>query len=213
MSQSKYEGKEITVQFNGQRCIHARNCVMTLPQVFEANAPGPWIHPDANPADQLAGMIVTCPSGALTFERSDGGWEEAAPEVNTARVLENGPVAIRGELTIDGVKEGFRATLCRCGASRNKPFCDGSHKAIDFKASGEPATQESEPLDTRDGELKIKGAKNGPLKVDGNLELLSGTGRTINRVNKRVFLCRCGASANKPYCDGSHNRIGFNSEE
>ena len=50
----------------------------------------------------------------------------------------------------------------------------------------------------------------GPLKLSGALELVSGTGRTINRVTE-AYLCRCGASANKPYCDGSHKRIGFKS--
>ncbi|MEL6179116.1 MAG: (4Fe-4S)-binding protein, partial [Myxococcota bacterium] len=172
---SEYKGKDIDIAFDGKRCIHARNCVMTLPKVFEANAPGPWIHPDANTADQIASMIMTCPSGALTFTRHDGGMEEDAPEVNTARVLENGPVAIRGPLMIDDEETGLRATLCRCGASKNKPFCDGSHKAAGFEATGEPETQDSEPLEVRDGQLKITSIKNGPLKVEGNLEVLSGT--------------------------------------
>ncbi len=52
--------------------------------------------------------------------------------------------------------------------------------------------------------------ENGPLLVTGNLEIVSGTGRTINRVRKTA-LCRCGQSANKPYCDGSHTRVGFRS--
>ena len=103
---------------------------------------------------------------------------------------------------------GFRHTLCRCGASQNKPYCDGSHTAAGFVATGEPATQTSTPLAHRDGVVDVTPLPNGPLPVTGNLEIVSGTGRTIHRVEKTA-LCRCGASQNKPYCDGSHSAAGF----
>jgi CDGSH-type Zn-finger protein len=105
----------------------------------------------------------------------------------------------------------MRATLCRCGASQKKPFCDGSHSAAGFTASGEPKTQESQPLSTRDGPLAIAPVRNGPLKVTGPLEVVSGTGRTIQRVTQ-TYLCRCGASANKPFCDGTHRQIEFRAD-
>ena len=60
----------------------------------------------------------------------------------------------------------------------------------------------------RDGPLTVTPAPNGPLRVQGPLEIATGTGRTILRTTE-TYLCRCGASANKPYCDGSHKRIGF----
>jgi CDGSH-type Zn-finger protein len=105
----------------------------------------------------------------------------------------------------------LRATLCRCGKSANKPFCDNSHREVGFIATGEPATIESNPLEARDGTLHIEPLADGPLQVLGNLEICSGTGRTVSRI-ENVRLCRCGGSGNKPFCDGTHARIGFCSE-
>ena len=105
----------------------------------------------------------------------------------------------------------MRATLCRCGASKNKPFCDGSHNAIAFAASGEPATRASEPLGARGGKLTVTPMPNGPLSLSGPLEICTGNGRTVDRVTK-ARLCRCGGSNTKPYCDGTHARIGFRSD-
>jgi CDGSH-type Zn-finger protein len=105
----------------------------------------------------------------------------------------------------------FRATLCRCGKSANKPFCDNNHRAAAFVATGEPATIASEALAERGGTLDITPLADGPLKVTGNLEICSGTGRTVFR-GQTLRLCRCGGSANKPFCDGTHARIGFRSE-
>src|SRR5581483_12462083 len=104
---------------------------------------------------------------------------------------------------------GFRATLCRCGASKNKPFCDGSHHEAGFSASGEPPTgTATDALEVRDGPLQIDPQLNGPLRVRGNLEIVSGTGRMVARVTS-TYLCRCGQSQNKPFCDGSHAKVGF----
>jgi len=150
-----------------------------------------------------------CPSGAITYERRDGGLQEAPPPVNTVHVRENGPLAFRAELVFAGRPAGFRATLCRCGASKNKPWCDTSHVAAGFKASGEPATTEApKPLARRDGPLSIAPTPNGPLEVNGSLEICSGTGRTVVRT-AQTWLCRCGGSENKPFCDGTHKKIGF----
>jgi CDGSH-type Zn-finger protein len=104
----------------------------------------------------------------------------------------------------------FRVTLCRCGKSANKPFCDNSHRAAGFAATGEPATVDSDPLEARDGPLVITPLVDGPLQINGALEICSGTGRTLNRV-ENARLCRCGASGAKPFCDGSHARVGFRS--
>jgi CDGSH-type Zn-finger protein/uncharacterized Fe-S cluster protein YjdI len=203
-------GKRVLIQFEGKRCIHSRNCVLSRPDVFVPNVQGEWIHPDAASPEEIVALALTCPSGAIRYERLDGGEQEAPPLVNLARVRENGPIALHAALVIDGEPAGLRATLCRCGASKNKPYCDGSHSAAGFIASGEPRTGDSQPLATRDGSLRITPAKDGPLLVEGNLEITSGTGRTINRVTKTA-LCRCGQSANKPYCDGTHGKVGFTS--
>ncbi len=201
-------GENIDLIFATPRCIHARHCVLSQPGVFKANVVGPWIDPDATTTEGLVTVAHMCPSGAIQYQRHDGGPEEEAPPVNLVQLRENGPIGVRADMVLDGERVGYRATLCRCGASKNKPFCDGSHSAIPFEATGEPATRESQPLAARGGTLAIDPERNGPLVVTGNLELCSGTGRTFDRVTS-ARLCRCGGSATKPYCDGTHRRIGF----
>ncbi|MBS0447680.1 MAG: CDGSH iron-sulfur domain-containing protein [Proteobacteria bacterium] len=209
--------RDVVLRFSTQRCIHARFCVLGEPEVFLANTPGAWLHPEQATAERIASIAAQCPSGAITYERLDGGPDEAAPAVNVVRIRENGPLAFVATLKIGNGMEAagggspFRATLCRCGASQNKPFCDGSHTAAGFVASGEPATRESQPLAQRGGVLEVAPQRNGPLQVTGPLELCAGTGRTIDRV-EQTWLCRCGQSGNKPYCDGSHARAGFSAD-
>lgn len=203
-------GKRITIHFDGQRCVHSRNCVLGNPNVFVPNADGEWLHPDAAGAEEVEAIVRSCPSGALTFERSDAA-AEAAPEVNTVRVREDGPLAFHAECSIAGQAQPWRVTLCRCGLSKRKPFCDNSHKQAGFRATGEPDEKQSEALAVRNGRIEIAPQKNGPLKVSGNLEVVSGTGRTVDRVEETWF-CRCGHSRHKPYCDGSHRKAGFEAE-
>lgn len=202
------KGRDLTLRFETKRCIHARHCVLGAPKVFLANTPGEWLVPDAMPTEALIAVAQNCPSGAISYERHDAGANETAPPVNTLNVRENGPLALRAPMQLDGAAIGYRATLCRCGASQNKPFCDGSHNAIHFTASGEPAGQEFDPLAARDGPLVLTPLQNGPLQVSGNLELCSGTGRTFMKLTA-CRLCRCGGSANKPFCDGTHAKNGF----
>jgi CDGSH-type Zn-finger protein len=184
--------------------------VLGAPRVFLANVKGPWLHPDEMHVEGLVHIAQMCPSGAITYRRLDGGPEEPVPEVNELRLRENGPYAVRADVELVGHGDLLRATLCRCGASQNKPFCDGSHNAAHFVASGEPATRESTPLAQRGGRLQIRPEPDGPLVVTGSVEICAGTGRTIDRVTS-ARLCRCGGSATKPFCDGTHARIGFRS--
>lgn len=204
-------GKKTLIRFEAKKCIHSRTCVLARPDVFVPNVEGEWIHPDAATPEEIAALAQACPSGAIAYERLDGGPQESAPMVNLARVRENGPIAVHAELVIGGQPAGFRATLCRCGASKNKPYCDGSHSAAGFQATGEPETQSFQPLAVRNGPVKLTVLKNGPILVDGNLEVVSGTGRTTNKVAKAA-LCRCGQSSKKPYCDGTHAKVGFTAE-
>jgi CDGSH-type Zn-finger protein/uncharacterized Fe-S cluster protein YjdI len=201
----------IALRFEGKRCIHARHCVLDAPDVFLANVKGPWLHPEAVAPERVVEIAHACPSGAISYERLDGAPNEAAPKVNIARVRENGPLAVHAAIELEGRGAMFRATLCRCGASKNKPFCDGSHAALPFTASGEPETRRSEPLAARGGLLRVVPTRNGPLQVTGNLEICSGTGRTVDRVTS-AWLCRCGGSSKKPFCDGTHARIGFEAD-
>ncbi|MEQ1618355.1 MAG: CDGSH iron-sulfur domain-containing protein [Terricaulis sp.] len=204
------KGALVTIRFDASRCVHSRNCVLSRPDVFVPNVEGEWIHPDAASPEEVIRLGQNCPSGAIEVFRNDGRvGSDAPPLVNTVRVRENGPLAVEAELAVAGDRQDApRATLCRCGQSNNKPFCDGAHAAAGFAATGEPAARDSKPLATRDGVLNVQPIPDGPLKISGNLELVSGTGRTINRATE-VFLCRCGASKNKPYCDGSHKAAGF----
>lgn len=209
MSIETSTGASATITFDGARCIHARRCVIGAPGAFKADVAGPWLDADAADAETLLRIALACPSGAITVTRTDGGPQEAPPPANIVILRENGPLAIHAELTIEGHGAMTRATLCRCGLSRNKPYCDNSHIAAGFVATGEPAAKPS-TLAIADliGPVTVKPAPNGPLIVSGRLEIESGTGRKIERVEK-TFLCRCGQSANKPYCDGSHKDAGF----
>lgn len=201
----------IRIDYDTKRCIHSRNCVLNAPRVFLANVVGPWLHPEATTPDHMAEIAQDCCSGAITYQRLDGGPQEQAPEVNVLRVRENGPYAVRASIALEG-HDMFRATLCRCGKSRNKPFCDGTHLEVGFTATGERAVIDSDPLENRAGELAIEPIPNGPLEFTGNLEICGGTGHTIQRV-QTARLCRCGGSANKPFCDNTHARIGFRSDQ
>jgi len=203
-------GEKLDLLFETKRCIHARFCVTGAPDVFLANVQGAWLHPDAMEVERVMEIAHACPSGAIQYHRTDGAHDELAPPVNLASIRESGPYAFRGQLEIDGEPIGFRATLCRCGASKNKPFCDSSHHEVGFSATGEPATGKTDALSVRNGVLAVDPQLNGPLSVRGNLEITSGTGRVVSRVTT-AKLCRCGGSATKPFCDGTHARIGFKS--
>ena len=210
MTEEVVKGRDVTIRFDASRCVHSRNCVLGHPEVYVPNVKGEWIHPDATSAEVVMHTALACPSGAIRVSRNDGSvTSDAAPMVNTVRVRENGPLAVEAELLVRGEPQATpRATLCRCGQSANKPFCDGAHAKAGFAATGEPAAKEFTALEVRNGPLNVQPLANGPLMVSGNLEIVSGTGRTMDKVTK-TFLCRCGHSANKPYCDGSHKAAGF----
>ena len=205
------DGRDLTLVVDMQRCIHSRFCVTGAPKTFIANVEGPWLHPDETDAELLVEIAHACPSGAIGYRGKGAIPDEGAPQVNMMRVRENGPNAIHAPLVVAGEDAGFRATFCRCGASKNKPYCDGSHHEVDFFASGEPETISLDPLGTRDGPLRVDPQRNGPLKVTGNLEICAGTGRVVKRV-EAAMLCRCGHSKNKPFCDGSHRAAGFEAD-
>ncbi len=202
-----YAGDQIEITFDMARCIHARNCFLKLPQVFNPER-RPWVDADAASAEEIAAMIRTCPSGALTWRRTDDGADEVPPGINRASVCENGPNAFHGNLEVDGVALQ-RATLCRCGQSKNMPYCDYSHTEAGFRATGEPEpsgkdTPGEDPVEV----LSLIPHEDGPLEARGALEITSGTGHRLHR-GTRAFLCRCGQSKNKPFCDGSHKSAGF----
>jgi CDGSH-type Zn-finger protein/uncharacterized Fe-S cluster protein YjdI len=206
-----YEGADVVIRFDGSRCIHARRCVTGAPGVFKAGVEGDWIDPDAESAEAVLRIAYACPSGAITVERKDGGTEEEAPRTNQVAVLENGPLAARAAMEIEGFGTATRATLCRCGLSKNKPFCDNSHIKGGFVATGELPSKEMElTIPDLVGPVTVTPHADGPLQMKGALEVQTGTGRAVTRV-KGAFFCRCGQSGNKPFCDGSHKAAGFKS--
>jgi CDGSH-type Zn-finger protein/uncharacterized Fe-S cluster protein YjdI len=210
MTEEIVKGRDVTIRFDASRCVHSRNCVLGHPEVYVPNVKGEWIHPDAASAEVVMHTALACPSGAIRVSHNDGSaTSDTPPVVNTVRIRENGPLAVEAELQIRGEPQvSPRATLCRCGQSANKPYCDGAHAAAGFTATGEPAAKEFTALEVRNGPLNVQPLKDGPLMVTGNLEVVSGTGRTTDKVTK-TFLCRCGQSKSKPYCDGSHKAAGF----
>lgn len=201
-----------TIYFHARRCVHSRHCVLEEPEVFMANQQGAWIFPDNASPERLARVARNCVSGAIRYERCDGADNEVAPPVNLVRLRENGPLALNAALQMvapDGTtSDQLRVTLCRCGQSNNKPFCDQSHIAAGFSASGEALTRPSPALASRDGPLVVTPLRDGPLDIRGAAEICTGTGRTVDRT-LAVRLCRCGQSNDKPFCDGSHRAAGF----
>ena len=212
---TKYPGKEIDVEWDGRLCIHIGECGYAEGDLFVGGR-DPWCKPDLSSVDNVVDVVKRCPTGAITIEAADGSISETADAENTVMVSYQGPYFFRGDLEIEGASDDmtgvkYRAALCRCGASKNKPFCDNSHEKIGFRDYG-AIGQKGEALETSGGKLTVSQVRDGPIMVSGNVVLKAGSGR-VAWSGKKVALCRCGASKNKPFCDGSHNAIGFKSEE
>jgi len=210
----KYQGRDIQVQYDVKRCIHAAECVNGLPSVFDPNAK-PWVDADGASAADVARVIMRCPSGALHYAPEDEALREPVPAENNVRVEADGPLYMRGDIEIrmpDGttVLKDTRVALCRCGASKNKPFCDNSHGKAGFNDPGILGEGGLKTTDTEQPGLRVVPALDGPFLLTGMVSLCSTDGETVVNFNKAA-LCRCGGSSNKPFCDGTHKRIGFKS--
>jgi CDGSH-type Zn-finger protein/ferredoxin len=136
-SQSKtddYVGKELTIHDNRFMCAHAGFCTRHSPNVF-STAAEPWINPDRDPADKTIETIKMCPSGALSYS-VNGILHRDQARAPCIHVTKNGPLFVVGGPELRGEARPLSPehyTLCRCGASKNKPFCDGSHFRARFK--------------------------------------------------------------------------------
>ena len=206
-----YPGEGVVVTWEEDLCIHIGECGRAKGELFVGGR-DPWCDPNLSTADEVEEICERCPSGALSAAFADGSHPEVADPENTVHVSYNGPLFIRGDLAIDGAPDDvpglkFRAALCRCGASKNKPFCDNSHESIGFQDYG--AVGESGSADGgAGGPLNVTAAPDGPLLVKGNVSIRTSSGRVAWQ-GKQVALCRCGASENIPFCDGKHKDIGF----
>jgi CDGSH-type Zn-finger protein/uncharacterized Fe-S cluster protein YjdI len=214
MSQSpvyRYPGREVDVTWDERLCIHVGECTRAKGDLFVAKRQ-PWCQPDLATVAEVVEVCERCPSGALAYEVKDRQTVEPPAAHNMINVTHNGPLFVRGDLAIEGAPADmpgvrFRAALCRCGQSKNKPFCDNSHATAGFSDSG-AVGERGEGLQSEGGKLTIQPGKNGPLHVSGNLTIVAGSGRERWR-GAETWLCRCGQSKNKPFCDGSHRKVGF----
>jgi len=147
-----YRGRDIEVSFDLDICIHVGECLRGQPRVFELKR-RPWTLPDMAPADEVAAVVRRCPSGALLYHRHDGGPDEEPDAPATLTPIRNGPLLVTGNIEVrheDGTVETLpRATLCRCGQSEHKPFCDNQHLAVNFRAPGLPFRIHLSPVRTQ----------------------------------------------------------------
>lgn len=190
-------------------------CLRRAPQVFNTWEQ-PWVRVENGTVDEIVEAVERCPTGALHYESSDGSPLEQPQAINTVFVARNGPYYLRGDLEIvmhDGsILRETRASLCRCGASENRPFCDNAHRAARFFDPGThvPVENADSPMATG-GKLRITPQPNGSLRFEGTFELKDAMGQVIFK-GEREWLCRCGGSGNKPFCDSTHKRNGFSTE-
>ncbi len=164
MAAREYVGNGIIVHWDSERCFHSERCTSGLPAVFDRSK-RPWVDLGAADAGDVARVIDRCPSGALSYTRTDG-----EPNGKRGRSVDQDPassIAVDPEWT----------TVAR-------------------GAAGEVAVS-----------VTITPLVNGPLSVTGPVALVQVDGTAV--IVERCELCRCGQSASKPYCDGSHERVGF----
>lgn len=133
----EYSNGEVTIVWKPNACIHSAICVNGLGDVFKPNEK-PWINVDAASTDALVNQIKQCPSGALSYYMNDATNNESEILETKVEVLKDGPLLVYGTLKIthkDGSEETKNKTtaFCRCGASQNKPYCDGAHVKAEFK--------------------------------------------------------------------------------
>lgn len=142
----KYTNEEITIVWKPETCIHSRICWTQLRQVFDPTK-RPWITMEGTDTEKIIEQVRKCPSGALSYFRNDEHTDEntepkeivgEAAEIINIKITANGPILVTTDCRItlsdgtDEIKKGTTA-LCRCGASTNKPYCDGTHSKIGFE--------------------------------------------------------------------------------
>ena len=131
----EYANKEVTVVWKPDLCIHSENCFHGLPEVFNPNQ-NPWINVDAAESEKIKDQVGRCPSGALSI--LSGNLNDTGEIKTSIELAKDGPLLIAGDIELKDSMGNVQKIInkvtafCRCGASQNKPFCDGSHKKIGF---------------------------------------------------------------------------------
>ena len=136
----KYSNDEVTVVWKPDMCIHSKICWTELREVFDPFVK-PWIKPEGSTTERIIAQVKKCPSGALSYYMNrDAEGERVNVDAETiVEAAKDGPIMVYGNVTIKNskgelTKKANVTAFCRCGASNNKPFCDGSHRKIEFKA-------------------------------------------------------------------------------
>lgn len=137
MEQKEYSNTEVTVVWKPETCVHSTICWKGLIEVFNPKK-RPWIDMGGSDTEKIIAQVKKCPSGALSYyiEKQQETTTESLETVVEA--LPNGPLIIYGTIKIKDVEGGETiknktTAFCRCGASANKPYCDGSHTRINFQ--------------------------------------------------------------------------------
>jgi len=137
----KYTNGELTILWKPSLCVHSAVCWRGehgLPEVFSPTEK-PWIKPDGAQTDRIIEQIKKCPSGALSyFINQDGEEKETITSESIVETMPDGPLLVYGNLIVKDhhgteTRKSKVTAFCRCGASGNKPFCDGTHTKIGFK--------------------------------------------------------------------------------
>lgn len=139
----KYSNGDVTIVWQNELCIHSTICwkkATGLPEVFNPSE-RPWIKPEGASSEKIINQVEKCPSGALTYFKNAEANTDKTESVTIENIIEvspKGPLLVYGNVTIkdkDGAetKKNKVTALCRCGASGNKPYCDGSHNKINFE--------------------------------------------------------------------------------
>lgn len=137
-NERSYTNGEITVHWKPSACIHATTCYRELIEVFNPRK-RPWVNMQGAPSERIIDIVRKCPTDALTYDWNDPSEKSdkppIAPRVKQVeiRIMKNGPYVVRGDFRVTGpdgkkMKPVPVASFCGCGASKNKPFCDGSHR-------------------------------------------------------------------------------------
>lgn len=131
----KYTNGDLTIIWKPHLCIHSRNCVKALPKVYNP-AERPWIKAENATIEELRAQISTCPSGALSHSMENEKQNNATILETKIETRKNGPLLVHGDLSVthneNTERKGRITAFCRCGASENKPYCDGNHNKIEF---------------------------------------------------------------------------------
>jgi len=138
----KYTNGEITVVWKPALCVHAAVCFTELPEVFVPYE-RPWIKMNGASTEEIMDTVSRCPTRAISYYRNDGGSSDRKEEATTEiKILKNGPYIVKGAFKVIDVDCNEIVTektisLCRCGVTKKKPFCDGSHSCINFNIDDE----------------------------------------------------------------------------